>query len=135
LTKLEEVSHLDFNRDGIIGDPGQSRIPEERIIHIHEDEVKDNGHFEQHRYTLPATESQMEELAIGILREDRPFAQREWIGSRRPFSDTEFRLLRNEMIRRGLLAPSSDKDSRQGFVLTVAGRKVLKEFLPSPTGK
>jgi hypothetical protein len=134
LTALEQVTGLDINRDGVIGDPDQ--VPESRIIHVRMDETTKAGHFHQVRFDLPASSTQMQELAIGVLQEGRPFTHREWTGAGAPFSDAEFRALRNEMIRRELMAPASGKDARQGYVMTDAGRQVLESFLPdapSPT--
>jgi hypothetical protein len=79
----------------------------------------------------------MEELAVGILLQHRTFTHREWTGSAAPFSDAEFRDLRRELVKRELIRLTSDKDPRQGFKLTLAGRKMLEQFLPdapSPTG-
>ena len=135
LTALEEVTHLDLNRDGVIGEPAQ--VPPERIIHVRMDEVQD-GAFRQQRFDLPATDTQMEELAIGILIQRRPFTHREWTGPSAPFTDPAFRSLRNELVRRELIKPASGADVRKGYMLTLAGRKLLSQFLPdapSPIGE
>jgi hypothetical protein len=42
------------------------------------------------------------------------------------------------LIKHELIRLASDKDPRQGFHLTLAGRKMLEQFLPdapSPTGE
>jgi hypothetical protein len=136
LTRLEEVTHMDINRDGVIGDPAQ--VPPERIIHVRMEETKADGAWHQQRFDLPATAAQMEELAIGLMQQGRQFTNREWTGTSAPFSISEFQQLRRELIRRDLIKMSSDKDARQGYVLTLAGRKMLEQFLPdapSPTGE
>ena len=135
LTALEQATGLDLNRDGVIGDPRQ--VPPERIITVRMEEVNSDGAWHQQRFDLPATETQMEELAVGILLQHRTFTHREWTGSAAPFSDAEFRDLRRELVKRELIRLTSDKDPRQGFKLTLAGRKMLEQFLPdapSPTG-
>lgn len=48
-------------------------------------------------------------------------------------TDGEIRALRGAMRTRQLIEPVSDKDTRQGFTLTEAGRAVMASLLPSPT--
>jgi hypothetical protein len=136
LTALEQVTGIDLNRDGVIGAP--QSVPEERIIHVHMDEIK-GGSYSQTRFDLPASESQMEELAIGILLQGKSFSHRKWtVGKDAPFSDDEFRKLRREFIQRELVQVAKGSNASQGFILTAAGEKLLKEFLPeapSPTGE
>jgi hypothetical protein len=136
LTRLEEVTRLDLNQDGVIGEP--QKIPSERVIHVRMEEVNNDGAWHQQRFDLPATSEQMEELAIGLMHQGLPFTRREWAGPNAPFSDAEFRELRRELIKRELVKMTSDHDARQGIKLTLAGRKMLEQFLPdapSPTGE
>ena len=135
LTKLEEVTGLDINRDGVVGDPAQ--LPPERKVHVSLEEIDSEGGNHTRYFDLP-NESRMEELAIGLMIQHRPFTHREWSGAQGIFSDAEFRDLRRLLLQRGLIKPASEKDARQGFMLTLAGRKVLEQFLPeapSPTGE
>jgi hypothetical protein len=134
LTRLEEWTQTDINQDGIIGDRAKHE-PEEVRVRI--SEVKNNGHFQQHVFDLPGSPAQLRQLAEGLLDYNRPFTHREWtVGINAPFTDGQFRILRAEMIKRGLVAPASGKDARRGFVLSVVGRKIMTGFLeelPSPT--
>jgi hypothetical protein len=84
-------------------------------------------------YFLPATEKQLQRLADGLINQATPFSQRYWCGAGKPFSINAFNALRDEMQRRGLAYQQNEKDPRQGYALTVAGARVLKKFLPSPT--
>jgi hypothetical protein len=138
LTSLEQATGLDLNRDGVIGEPAQ--VPEKRIIHIRMEQIGLDKSWHQVDFDLPAaiTEAQMEELSIGILLQHQSFAHREWTGKDGPFSDGEFRDLRRELIKREMIRLTSDKDAHQGFHLTLAGRKMLEQFLPdapSPIGQ
>ena len=130
----ERLTGLDLNRDGEIGKPTGHKQPEEVRIRI--SQVKD-GSFQESIYTLPGSRYQLRQLAEGLLEYNRPFTPREWtVGKYAPFTDPQFRILRAEMIKRGLVAPASGKDARRGFVLTVVGRRVMTGFLddlPSPT--
>ena len=137
LTKLEEVTGLDLNRDGVIGEdgPAQTKIQPEnspRVISVHLNEVKDNGHFQQVRFDLHATDEQMMALAEGLLEKQRPFTVREWCGAGRPFSGEQFAKLRAEMLQNDMLTRASEKSAQRGFVLTAAGQAVLEDFLADP---
>jgi hypothetical protein len=128
LTSFEQATGLDLNRDGVIGRPTQ--VYAERTIHVRVEEVNSDGAWHQRRFDIPATQTQMDELANGILLQHRSFTQREWTGADMPFSDAEFRELRKELIKREMIKLASDKDPRQGYHLTLAGRKMLEQFLP-----
>lgn len=128
LTAMERWTGIDLNRDGVIGEPAPA--PE---VHVRLSQIKENGHYQESRFSLPARYDQLRALARGVLRENRPFTHRAWSGPGAPFSDGEFRALRAEMLKRGLIAPASGRDARQGFVLTAVGRRVLERFLESPS--
>lgn len=106
-----------------------------RIVRVQLDKVMENGHIHQTKmFDLPATEEQLSILAAGLLEGGRPFSEAEWCGAGKPFSLNEFRALRGEMIRRGLLGLRNGKDARQGYALTEDGQAVMEQFLaPSPT--
>ena len=136
LTKLEEVTGLDLNRDGVIGEPEEGWTPSApttednpRVIQVHLNEVKEGGHWQQVRFELHATDEQMMMLAEGLLELERPFTVREWCGAGRPFSGEQFARLRAEMLQNELLVLASEKDPRRGYVLTKAGMALLTDFL------
>lgn len=83
-------------------------------------------------FDLPAAKQQLEVLAASLIN-GGTFSERRWTGRTRPFSITQFRELRDVMLERKIIQQVSDKDPRQGYVLTLAGRAMMKRFLPSPT--
>lgn len=124
----EKKTGIDINGDGVIGPK-----PEKEYVKIQITDVKDNGHVEIKQFQLSASDDQLQKLAIGLLRFNRKFSEKEWAGPGKPFSINEFRDLRSEMIKRGLLAQANSKDPRQGYALTHAGKAVLRHYLPSPS--
>jgi len=132
---LEAIVNRDLDGDGVIG--VRQEPPEPPEVRVRVSMVKENGHYQESIYHLPATLEQMRALAEGLLVSGVPFTERRWTGPGKPFSTGEFRALRAELIKRGLIMPASEKDARQGFVLTQVGEQVLRGFLleepPSPT--
>ncbi len=130
LTDLEKLTGIDLDGNGTVGRTRTEPPPE---VRVRISEVKDDGHFQQNVISLPASLDQLQTLAAGLLAGD-PFSERTWTGSGRPFSVNEFRALRTELLKRGLLAVASPKDARQGYVLTAVGRQGMRCFMPdSPT--
>lgn len=62
----------------------------------------------------------------------RSFSEREFLGL---LSQSEFRALRDELIKRGMLAWRNGESPQQGADFTVFGRQVMRRLaaLPSPT--
>jgi len=102
-------------------------------VRVKLDQVKDDGDWQQNVYNLPGSQDQLMELARGLLLDNLSLGERSWVGAGRPFSVNQFRALRTEMLRRGLIILASGKDARQGFTLTREGRAVMRGFIPSPT--
>jgi hypothetical protein len=128
LTNLERLLKQDLNNDTYVGEP------EPASIRIQLDEIRNNGHIHQTQmFELPCTEAQLQALADGVLRLDKTLAEKEWTGAGKPFSINEFRTVRSEMLKRGMVVPASSKSERQGFVFTRAGEAVLKHYAPSPS--
>lgn len=92
-------------------------------------DVKDtkDGRYEMQSAYLPVSEDEMIELACALLR-GQSFSEKGWTGTGKMFSVDQFRNMRIEMLKRGILAPASSKDARQGYVLTRAGRAVMEHF-------
>lgn len=127
LADLERLTGVDLNRDGTVGKPEPEPV---RSVRVQLNHVTQEGHvYAGDIFDLPATPEQLVALADGLLNGGMRFSVREWCGSGRPFSVTEFNLLRNEMLRRGLIRQVSEKDSRVGIELTDAGRQVMQDFL------
>lgn len=127
LSSLERLTGLDINGDGRIGQ--QVRNVPLRVVPVQVNEIDANGHFHvRKQFNLPASEEQLEQLAYGLLRLNRPLTFREWTGKGKPFSDNEFEALRSEMIKRGLVT-NSGAEARRGLVLTETGRATMEKFL------
>jgi hypothetical protein len=137
LTDLETWTGIDFNHDGVIGDYSPTPTRREEV-RVYVSEVTAVGHVtgNQKIIDFPCSGEQLRQLAEGLLT-GVPLAERGWTGAGRPFSTAGFRSVRAELIKRGLVALASDKDTRRGYVLTVAGRNILarliEELTPSPT--
>lgn len=81
---------------------------------------------------LPASESQLVKLAEGLLR-GTPLSESAWCGGGRPFSKAEFHQLRDELLRRQLVAWRDEQHPAQGLILTLAGRHVFQHLVSTPT--
>lgn len=125
LTKLENLTGLDLNQDGITGDRTK-REPAE--IRVRLSEVTDGGHYAEHVYNLPGDLDQLQTLAQG-LQGGRPFSEHEWTGKGKPFSVNQFRDMRSKMLARGLICLANPKAPQQGYILTAAGRAIMRGFL------
>jgi hypothetical protein len=97
-------------------DPGRVKI-----------ELLENGGQTGHFLTLPARAEQLAELGRGIER-GAGLGINSWVGSGRPFSRSEFEALRDELLRRGLLAWVNERARAQGVILTPQGRAVMRYF-------
>jgi hypothetical protein len=136
LTDLESLTGLDLNRDGRIGEIDSSLLSHNRRdeVRVYVSEITSNGHVtgNQNILNFPCSSNQLVQLSEGLLA-GVPLAERSWTGSGQPFSITGFRAVRSEMIKRGLVSLASSKDSRQGYVLTLAGRHILAGVLDELT--
>lgn len=115
--KLEDVTGMDLNRDGEIGRP---------VEPVRVELVGDNGRSTKF-IDLPAKEDQLVQLGTGLLQ-GTPFSEMNWTGRGAAFSKNEFRDIRNEMIRRGLLRWINPNARAQGLELTYPGRAVMTKF-------
>lgn len=124
---LEPILNIDLDGDRQIGEP--------KRVRIQIDEVTGTGSIRQAKMIdLPISEEKLIPLAKSLLA-GRPFSEREWAGAGKLLSSGEFRELRTAMIKAGLLRAASEKDSRQGYVLTLHGEMLMKTYagLLSPT--
>jgi hypothetical protein len=132
LTNLERLTGIDFNRDGVIGEevasPAARNDMEEAEMKVTLNRISEAGHFSGNYFNLPCRPSQLRELAEGLL-DGRPFTEREWTGAGKPFSSAAFRGLRSELLKQGLIELASEKDARQGYVLTDDGAGFMGEVV------
>jgi hypothetical protein len=127
LTKLEQALGMDLNNDHYIG---TTPAPMPTVIRI---EKITNGSYQSNDIRLSASEEKLIELATG-LSYGRPFSEREWTPRNKGFSTEEFRTLKDEMIKFGLIEMKVEGVPRQGYVLTEDGQEWFKRYAsPSPT--
>jgi len=125
----ERMTGLDLNRDGQIGKPVPAPIARIEVMTRDSRGNLKQGSF----YNLPASEAQLRSLAAGITA-GVTFAESYWTGRGSPFSLRQFRALRAEMIRRGLLVQTNPSSANQGFSLTPEGETIFQHYAPpSPT--
>lgn len=74
---------------------------------------------------LPGNAEQLCSLASGVLA-GRTLAEDEWTGAGRPYSKSEFRELRGELLERGLLCWRNERAPSQGVELTRVGAAVFR---------
>lgn len=133
LTKLEKLTGLDLNRDGAIGEEPARETT--HTVRVDVEEVR-QGHVRIITARFPVDEWMMEDLAQGLLG-GVPFAERQWTGKGKLFSIREFRLVRDEMLKRGLIRLVSEKSPLQGYELTKTGWAVIRQLAgshsPTPT--
>lgn len=111
----------------------QFRDPANRVQDIHRFklELTSNAGRTISFVDLPCSEAQLKQLAAGLLRGES-LSEQSWTGHGRPFSRAEFRVLRGELLHRGLVQWRSDRFVNQGMILTSVGRAVFQK-IGSPT--
>ena len=91
------------------------------VVEVHK-QVGEGLHIDRHH--LGVDQRRLQELARGVLA-GRTLGEREWAGSGRLFTVSEFRQLRGELMQRGLIAWRSAGNPGQGVDLTDEGRAVF----------
>lgn len=125
LTKLEKLTGRDINGDGMVGDSNQ--VTTNHTVKVDLRKITQDGYTHVERLTLPVTESELATLAAGLLA-GRSLTEREWAGPGKLFSINQFREIRGELLKRGVVRPSNPKDLRQGFTVTRAGMALMHHF-------
>lgn len=115
---FERVFQRDFNGDGIIGRPS---------IHIELARDVDGSGRQIQFLDFPVGVDKMAALARALLA-GLTFSEANFTGSSGIFSRSEFRTIRGELLKRGLLVQSNPKSRFQGFELNAAGRAVLRRL-------
>jgi hypothetical protein len=128
LTKLEKLTGMDINRDGVVGSP-KAEDSQPRTVKVQISQVKDNGHYQADFVDLP--EAQLEKLA-GALQAGSPLAESALAGKGKPFSVPEYRKFLHLLIKRGLAKYKNEQAPRMGVELTESGRAVVEQYPPLP---
>jgi len=123
LWTLEETWHRDIDRDGVVGLP---ELPPVR--HTVRVEMVDGAGRSRQYVDLPAPPEAIAELARGALA-GQSLAEGEWTGAGRPFSVDQYREVRAELLRRGLVAWRNPRARNQGLELTGVGRWVFGQLV------
>jgi len=129
LTAVEKWTGQDLNHDGVIGDPEQTESPRHTVT-VELVTAQPNGCNTKTLARLPVSEYDLSLVAGGLLA-GRPFSERQWTGQGKPLSVNQFRDLRDEMSKRGIVEQANPKDPRQGYKLTKAGQAVMRHFSPT----
>lgn len=117
---IEEFLGLDLNRDSYIGEPEPAKVD----VWLHSPDKKQST-----LHTLPASLTQLRQLAYGLLKEHRPFTEREWTGSGKLFSQDGFRDLRLKMEEYGYAFRLNPDDEHSAWELTDVGEQVMETWL------
>ena len=122
LVRMVEMAwQRDIDGDGYVGEPEPA--PSVRV----EVTERDNGGFSNTQIaTLPFAD-RIPLLAQGLLS-GVPFSDRRWAGDGRLFTDGELTQVRMELLGRGLIELKVPTAPKQGYVLTRAGRAVMRHF-------
>jgi hypothetical protein len=122
---LEQLTGLDLNMNGRVDEPDDDvREAAPQVVKVTLNRISDAGHFSGEYFDLPGSLENLKTLAQGLL-DGRPFTDREWTGRGKPYASVQFRDLRRELVKRGLVELASAKDARQGYVLTDEGTQFM----------
>lgn len=130
--RLERMLGIDMNRDGRIGPlppPPVSVEPEKVTIEL----VQNRGQIGQRgdEIDLPYPDK-LPAFAQQVL-EGRAYSQSVLVGTGKLFSRPEYDALINALVTGGLMRWKNPDHHNVGAVPTLAGRAVLKHFLPAPS--
>lgn len=78
---------------------------------------------------LPCSEDQLVELAKGVLQRGVPLSEGVWCGRMKPFSKAQFHHLRDEMLKRGLVAWRNEGAPAQGVEVLEPGIRTFQSVL------
>jgi len=116
---IERALNLDLNRDGYIGEPTK---PEPIRI-----EVSQNDGGQLQFADLPGPIEKLTQMSEALQR-GATFSEGQWTGQGALFSRAQFRVLRDEFLRRGWLVWTNPEARGQGLQLTHAGNAVVRHF-------
>ena len=97
-------------------------------VNLHHHDAAGNPTTTQRR-TFSASRSQMETLALMILRQGKSFSDREMSGRGKPFSQAELKQLRGELALDNLVFQTG-KGTNAAYEFTPDGLEMLAAFLP-----
>ena len=107
---VERATNQDVNGDGVVGQP-------QTVVKIERDDGWQNVHFAQPPDKLAV-------FASGVLS-GKPLAEGSWIGGNGPFSLSEYRAMRDELLAVGAIRWLDPEKRNRGLEVTPAGRRIL----------
>ncbi len=125
ISLAERVSNVDIDGDGVIGETNHR-------VNVDLRTINQDGQDITTRATFDIDDDRLSVFAAALLA-GRSMSQPEWTGAGKPFSKREHSAIIEEMLLRGIIEPRSEKDARQGYRVTKAGRAALRAISGSPT--
>ena len=104
-------------------EPEPAREP--LVVHVHEGN-------DTKILVLNVEPEKLRALARGV-EQGYPLSESAWCGSGKPFSLSQFRELRAQLLARGLLRWRNEESSEQGVELAPGGRAFIRYCASSPT--
>lgn len=126
LSRFEEVTGLDLNQDGQVGEPERPEPVRMEVINQGQD-----GFRQMLRFDLPGQvdTAAFFDFASGVAREGRGLAESQWIGKGKPFSRNTYGALLQVMQQAGVVRWVDGANHAAGRELTGSGRRALLQFV------
>lgn len=122
LDRLERLTGIDINGDGLIADQPKKTIRVEFKAAPNQTIIAD----------LPYTNQAMQ-FYSALIRGDRNGIH-QWTGRNKPLTPGQYEQIRDELLERNFARWIGDPGAREGWELTPYGRSALKAIMaPSPT--
>ena len=132
LTDLEQMTGIDINQDGVIGEP--AREVEDTVI-LNMRSVTSDGRDETTRVRTGLTRQQLQTIAMRVLHEGKSWAEDDWLknkGKGGPYGDTEWSNIRGQLLQAGIIEPKDVKHLNLGYRTTRPGLAALAYYAPIP---
>jgi len=129
LTTLENVTGLDLNKDGVIGDGKNESVRKVRI----DMEAYDKAGV--HRSTTRAhfdNESLIYKIAEAVMLQEKPISVKQIVEVDKLMSRDDFDDVREEMEKRGIVVMKNPMYPKLGYKPTYAGKAVFRDMLGIP---
>jgi len=126
LRSIETVIGRDLDGDNRVG-----QVEKPPTVRVEVEKKKDTGRSDWLLFDLSGSPSALQSLASGVLS-GLSLSESEWSGSGRPFSRSDFRALRSQLIERGLACWRNPGAPAQGVELTAVGRAVFRRLTTLP---
>jgi hypothetical protein len=121
----EEITHLDLNRDNVIGAPPPEPVPEVRIELKLSEANRSQPNFR--RFSFPCDQDTLVEVA-DVMLAGSTLPESEWAGLKagKPFSEDKLKKFKAILVAQGLSRWVNPENPRLGIVLTDNGRQFME---------